>query len=125
VVIHNFDVVRIAVFPAEADSPFEDLWHDGCVGLHLAVDRQIETLGADEVNRAARGERSPCPPDMPHADVPVMDALLAPRRIGDALDKQVNFDETFGVGGHYCFIQDKPRVLTIGSILWYSIFASG
>lgn len=52
--------------------------------------------GAD--HGPARRQRSPRPPDMQGGNVAVPDGFLAPRVGGDALDRQVHFDEAFGVG---------------------------
>jgi hypothetical protein len=48
-------------------------------------------------HRPARCQRSPRPPDVQRGNMPVPDGFLAPRVRGDALDRQVNFDEAFGV----------------------------
>ena len=48
--------------------------------------------GAD--HGTAGGQRSARPPDVQRADVPVADRLLAPGVGRDALDGQIDFDET-------------------------------
>ena len=50
-------------------------------------------------HRPTRGQRSPRPPDVQRRDMPVPDRLLAPRMGGDALDRQIDFDEALGILG--------------------------
>src|SRR5205823_423667 len=52
-------------------------------------------------HRSARRERSPRPPDMERGNVAVPDGLLPPRVRRDTLDRQINFDEAFGICCHY------------------------
>ena len=49
-------------------------------------------------HRPTRRQRSPRPPDVKRGDVPMPDGFLAPRVRRNPLDRQVNFNEAFGVG---------------------------
>ena len=66
-------------------------------GGTILVRRVGPERGAND--RPARRQRTPRPPDVQRRNVAVPDGLLAPRVRGDALDRQVNFDEAFGIHG--------------------------
>ncbi len=59
----------------------------------LSNSRIAEQLGI------TRGQRSPRPPDVQRGDMAVADRLLPPRVRRDAPDREIDFDEAFGVGG--------------------------
>jgi hypothetical protein len=53
-----------------------------------------------EQRRPTRRQPTPRRPDVQCGNVPMPDGLLPPRVRGDALDRQINFNEAFWVGKH-------------------------
>ena len=70
-------------------------------------------------HRPTRRQRTPRPPDVQRGNMPMPDGLLAPRVRGDALDRQVNFDEAFGILGHWLKVSLKTILWTHGFGFWF------
>ena len=70
--------------------------------------KRCRTIGISRVKpecranyRPTRRQRTPRPPYMQRGNVPVPDGLFPPRVRRDALDRQINFDEAFGIRNHF------------------------